>query len=115
MLHLVARYADAWNTAWHTKPEVVAERWAELRAICAEEGRDPATLELTAGVSLRVVLPGETAPAPSERHISGSPEEVADALRGFAAVGAKRLIAVMEPERADNAKRLGRVKALLDR
>ena len=50
MLHLVARYADAWNTAWHVKPEVVAERWAQMRAICAEVGRDPATLELTAGV-----------------------------------------------------------------
>lgn len=115
MLHLVARYADAWNTAWHVKPEVVAERWAQMRAICAEEGRDPATLELTAGVSLRVVLPEETAPEPSERHITGTPEQVAEALQGFAAVGAKNLIAVMEPERADNAKRLGRVKALLDR
>ena len=115
MLHLVARYADAWNTAWHVKPEVVAERWAAMRAICADEGRDPATLELTAGVSLRVVLPGEPAPEPSERHIIGTPEQVAEALQGFAAVGARNLIAVMEPERADNAKRLGRVKELLDR
>lgn len=115
MLHLVARYADAWNTAWHVKPEVVAERWAQMRAICAEVGRDPETLELTVGVMLRVVLPGESAPEPSERHITGTPEQVAEALQGFAAVGAKNLIAVMEPERADNAKRLGRVKALLDR
>jgi probable F420-dependent oxidoreductase len=115
MLHLVARYADAWNTAWHVKPEVVAERWAQMRAICAEVGRDPETLELTAGVQLRVVLPGEPAPEPSERHITGTPEQVAEALQGFAAVGAKNLLAVLEPERADNAKRLGRVKALLDR
>ena len=115
MLHLVARYADAWNTAWHAKPEVVAERWAALRTICAEEGRDPATLELTAGVLLRIVLLGETAPEPSERHITGAPEEVAEALQGFAAVGARHLIAVLEPERADNAQRLGRVKAALDR
>jgi len=39
MLRLVARYADAWNTAWHTKPEVVAERWAGMRQACEEEGR----------------------------------------------------------------------------
>jgi probable F420-dependent oxidoreductase len=115
MLHLVARYADAWNTAWHTKPAVVAERWEALRAICAEEGRDPATLELTAGVMLRVVLPGESEPEASAQHITGAPEAVAEALRGFAAVGVRHLIAVMEPERADNAKRLGRVKELLDR
>jgi probable F420-dependent oxidoreductase len=115
MLRLVARYADAWNTAWHAKPEVVAERWAALRAICAEVGRDPETLELTAGVLLRVVLLGETPPEPSERHITGSPEEVAKALRGFATVGARHLVVVMEPERADNARRLGLVKELLDR
>lgn len=115
MLHLVARYADAWNTIWHTKPEVVAERWAEMRTICAEEGRDPATLELTAGVLVRVVLPGEPEPAPSERHITGTPEEMAQAFQGFAAVGVRHLVVVFEQERADNAQRLGRVKEQLDR
>ncbi len=57
MLRLVARYADAWNTAWHTQPEQVAAAWSELLAACAEVGRDPATLELTAGVPLRITLP----------------------------------------------------------
>jgi alkanesulfonate monooxygenase SsuD/methylene tetrahydromethanopterin reductase-like flavin-dependent oxidoreductase (luciferase family) len=115
MLHLVARYADAWNTIWHTKPGVVAERWAQMRAVCAEEGRDPETLELTAGVLVRVVLPGEATPAPTERHITGTPEEMAEAFRGFEAVGVRRLVVVFEQERADNAQRLGRVKEQLDR
>ena len=115
MLHLVARYADAWNTIWHTKPEVVAERWAEMESICAEEGRDPATLELTAGVLVRIVLPGESEPAPSERHITGTPEEMAQAFQGFEAVGVRHLVVVFEQERADNAQRLGRVKEQLDR
>jgi probable F420-dependent oxidoreductase len=115
MLHLVARYADAWNTIWHTTPEVVALRWAEMQAICAQEGRDPETLELTAGVLVRVVLPGEPAPEPSERHITGTPEEMADAFRGFEAVGVRHLVVVFEQERADNAQRLGRVKEQLDR
>jgi alkanesulfonate monooxygenase SsuD/methylene tetrahydromethanopterin reductase-like flavin-dependent oxidoreductase (luciferase family) len=115
MLHLVARYADAWNTIWHTKPEVVAERWEQMRAVCAEEGRDPETLELTAGVLVRVVLPGEATPEASERHITGTPEEIAKAFRGFEAVGVRHLVVVFEQERADNAQRLGRVKKQLDR
>lgn len=113
MLRLVARYADAWNTAWHTRPEVVEERWAEMRAVCAEVGRDVATLELTAGVMLRIVLPGEQH-EPSAQHIVGTPEQVAAALRPFATVGVRHLIAVVEPESMDSAERLGRVAALLD-
>src|SRR5579864_4692005 len=43
MLRLVARYADAWNTAWPTDPAVVKERHDPLAQACAAVGRDPAT------------------------------------------------------------------------
>ena len=115
MLRLAAQYADAWNTAWHTKPEVVAERWAEMRRVCEEVGRDPDTLELTCGVSLQVQLPGEPRPA-SAGHFSqiiGTPEEVAEALRGFAAVGVRHITAVVEPQQRDATERLARVVELL--
>jgi probable F420-dependent oxidoreductase len=97
MLRLVARYADAWNTAWHTRPEAVAERWSEMRQICEEEGRDPATLELTAGAILRLEPNGE----PTEGkpyQITGTNEDIAERLRGFAAVGVRHLTIVIEPE-----------------
>jgi probable F420-dependent oxidoreductase len=97
MLRLVARYADAWNTAWHTKPEVVAERLAEMRQACEAEGRDPATLELTAGAMLRLGANGEPAQGESY-HITGANEEIAERLRGFIAVGVQHLILVIEPE-----------------
>ena len=97
MLRLVARYADAWNTAWHTQPEVVAERWAGMRQACEEEGRDPATLELTAGVMLRLGPNGEPAQGESY-HVTGTNEEIAARLRGFVAVGVQHLILVIEPE-----------------
>jgi probable F420-dependent oxidoreductase len=97
MLRLVARYADAWNTAWHTQPEVVAERWAGMRQACEEEGRDPATLELTAGVILKLEPDG--APAEGKPYqLTGTNEEIADRLRGFIAVGVQHLILVIEPE-----------------
>jgi probable F420-dependent oxidoreductase len=97
MLRLVARYADAWNTAWHTQPEVVAERWAGMRQACEEEGRDPATLELTAGVILRLGPNGEPAQGESH-HVTGTNEEIAARLRGFVTVGVQHLILVIEPE-----------------
>jgi probable F420-dependent oxidoreductase len=53
VLRLTARWADAWNTAWYGMPD---ERWAtrrcDLVAACEAEGRDPATLELTVGLSV---------------------------------------------------------------
>ncbi|MGE5335005.1 MAG: LLM class flavin-dependent oxidoreductase [Nitrososphaerota archaeon] len=97
MLRLVARYANAWNTAWHTQPEVVSERWAAMRQACEEEGRDPATLELTAGVMLRLGPDGK--PAPEAAHyLTGTNEEIAARLRGFVEVGVQHLVLVIEPE-----------------
>ncbi len=97
MLRLVARYADAWNTAWHARPEVVAERWAEMRQACEEEGRDPATLELTVGAILKLGPDG--APAEGKPYqITGTNQEIADRLRSFVEVGAQHLTLVVEPE-----------------
>jgi probable F420-dependent oxidoreductase len=97
MLRLVARYADAWNTAWHTKPEVVAERLAGMRQACEEEGRDPATLELTAGAMLKLGPNGQPAEG-KPYQITGTNREIADRLRGFIEIGAQHLILVIEPE-----------------
>ena len=53
VLRLVARHADAWNTAWFGFPNERSEsRIADLRAACEAEGRDPATLEITIGLTV---------------------------------------------------------------
>jgi alkanesulfonate monooxygenase SsuD/methylene tetrahydromethanopterin reductase-like flavin-dependent oxidoreductase (luciferase family) len=114
MLRLIARHADAWNTAWHTKPEQVAQRWEQMVAACSEVRRDPATLELTAGVMLRITRPGER-PAPSTSHIAGEPEQIAEVLRGFQAVGVRHLVMVVEPDGNPDLAGLARILALLDR
>jgi alkanesulfonate monooxygenase SsuD/methylene tetrahydromethanopterin reductase-like flavin-dependent oxidoreductase (luciferase family) len=112
MLGLVARYADAFNTVWHRTPETVPAAIGNLRAACEAEGRDPATLELTAGTLAHVYAPGE-ARLPDERIIAGSPEEVADGLRGFAAVGIQHLIVIPNPPDLRGIERFGRVAELL--
>lgn len=115
MMELAARYADAYNTAWHTKPEEVAVKRDELYTICDRIGRDPATIELTAGATVRVGKPGEGLGfSLAPKGIEGEPEQIADALRGFAAVGVKHMIIIAEPFGEASIERFGEVLRLLD-
>src|SRR5215469_4391934 len=41
LLRLAARYADAWNTAWHSDTTAVKERYQQFKEACAAVGRDP--------------------------------------------------------------------------
>jgi probable F420-dependent oxidoreductase len=53
VLRLTAKHADAWNAAWFGLPDDrFAQRHADLLAACEAEGRDPATLEVTVGLTL---------------------------------------------------------------
>jgi alkanesulfonate monooxygenase SsuD/methylene tetrahydromethanopterin reductase-like flavin-dependent oxidoreductase (luciferase family) len=47
---MAARHADGWNTVWRWTVDDYAARVAELRRICEEEGRDPASLRLSVGL-----------------------------------------------------------------
>jgi alkanesulfonate monooxygenase SsuD/methylene tetrahydromethanopterin reductase-like flavin-dependent oxidoreductase (luciferase family) len=50
-MRLAGRYADAWTTAWHGRPDgrLHAQLGAMTR-ILHEQGRDPATLRRMVGV-----------------------------------------------------------------
>lgn len=112
MLELVARYADQWNAAWYGHPDEaheLRERLTNLRAALSAAGRDPATLEITIGIF--VAFDGADADAP-KRAIRGSLDEVADALAGYAALGAAHLIAHAFPRTASAVRQLGEAAAL---
>ncbi len=89
LLRLTARYADAWNTAWHGTPDALTERRAALEAACRDEGRDPATIEITVGVATAYQRPGEQSEAEDQqdRPLTGTPDEVAMGLRAFERAG----------------------------
>src|SRR5579872_351926 len=111
MLRLVAQYADAWNTVWHEDPMVVKERYAEFKEICTSVGRDPATIELTAGTIVKFSQSaGEN---PIQKAISGTPEEIAHQLQGFADVGVTHLMVVPEPSSVASIEQFGRVVELM--
>jgi len=80
-----ALHADVWSCYAEERAHVdeLGPRIASLEAICKEVGRDPASIGRGAGVSVRPLEPaGQHANA-----ISGSAEEIADALRTFQDAG----------------------------
>src|SRR5205807_3978790 len=50
-LRIAARHADGWNTVWRWEPKAYRDRVEAARRICEEQGRDPATLRLSVGLS----------------------------------------------------------------
>jgi probable F420-dependent oxidoreductase len=112
MLELVVRHADQWNAAWYGHPDganELRERLANLHAALSTAGRDPATLEITVGIF--VAFDGAATDTP-DRAIRGSLDEVADALAGYAALGAKHLIAHVFPRTTAAVRQLGEAAAL---
>jgi alkanesulfonate monooxygenase SsuD/methylene tetrahydromethanopterin reductase-like flavin-dependent oxidoreductase (luciferase family) len=89
MRRIVAQYADIWN-GWlgYTDASAEAARLQvdQIETACSDRGRDPGSLIRT--IAVRVNIPGSGyRPAPNERPLSGSPEQMADVLRGHAALG----------------------------
>lgn len=111
MLQLVARHADAWNAAWFGPPETATEldqRVSRLRAACQAEGRDLASITLTAGVFVSfpaLARPGDE--EPPENAMSGSPDEVGGMLAGFRDHGMDHLIVHLWPRRPEAVEQLG--------
>jgi alkanesulfonate monooxygenase SsuD/methylene tetrahydromethanopterin reductase-like flavin-dependent oxidoreductase (luciferase family) len=84
MLSLTARHADAWQTAWFGAPDDrFRQRREDFLAACAAEGRDPATIEQTAGI--------EVAEAGDGTHLALDAGAIADGLSAWAAEGLDHL------------------------
>jgi FMNH2-dependent dimethyl sulfone monooxygenase len=109
MLKLTARYADIWNEAWFGPLD---DRWRGLRrdldAACRAAGRDPATLERTVGVSVRMpeLLGSRDGDPPDGTVLSGGVDEIAAGIAAYAADGTAELIAALEPKTPQAVERL---------
>jgi alkanesulfonate monooxygenase SsuD/methylene tetrahydromethanopterin reductase-like flavin-dependent oxidoreductase (luciferase family) len=120
MMQLVARHADQWNAAWYGMPEQateLAERIERQRAACVAEGRDPATLQLTAGVFVAIphLLAGSPTEEPPEEAISGDIDHVAAALAGYAMHGVEHLMVHLWPRTGPAVTELARAAELARR
>ena len=121
MLRLAAQHANAWN-AWFTRfgnrPEGIAAIREKVDAACAAVGRDPATLART--VAVLVQLEGQDVARRGGRQekvppLRGSPQELADQLRGFAAEGISHVQLVVDPITVRSIERLAPVLHTLSR
>ena len=92
MLKLTARYADLWNTGYMGKPETLAERRAKIEAACREIGRDPVTLGITALIGLWFPDLQEKKPSFFDNPLTGTVEEIAMAMRGYARLGVQHIM-----------------------
>ncbi len=108
MLRLTARHADSWNSAWFGRPTRFIERRAALEAACAEEGRDPATIETTAGVLVAFPDLGPVAMPldDPDRVLTGTAEEIAAGLRAYDELGVGHVIVSPTPNNAAAQARL---------
>jgi probable F420-dependent oxidoreductase len=111
MLQLVAQYADAWNTAWHTDTAIVKERYEPLVQACAARGRDPNAIEITVGTEVRL-QPRKDDESP-DRAISGSLEEIAHRLQNFTSVGTSHLIVALDSVTPASIEQLGHIVELV--
>lgn len=113
MMRLVARHADQWNAAWYGMPEEateLAERIARQRAACEAEGRDPATLALTAGIFVAFphLLASGDGEDPPDEAIRGDVDHVAAALAGYEMHGIQHVIVHLWPRNAAAVSELAR-------
>jgi alkanesulfonate monooxygenase SsuD/methylene tetrahydromethanopterin reductase-like flavin-dependent oxidoreductase (luciferase family) len=106
MLKLTAKYADLWNTGYMGKPETLADRRAKIEAACREIRRDPATLGVTALIGLWYPDLQANKPKFFDNPLTGTVQEIAAAIRGYAEIGVQHIMFQVEPYTPEARKRL---------
>jgi hypothetical protein len=122
MLRATLPYVDSWNV-WFAdtgnRPAGVPHLRELVDATCREVGRDPAEVERTVAVLVRLPggsgrLQGDTVQDPAPP-LEGSPSEMAAVLRDFAAEGIGHVQLVVDPITLGSIRALGPVLTELDR
>jgi alkanesulfonate monooxygenase SsuD/methylene tetrahydromethanopterin reductase-like flavin-dependent oxidoreductase (luciferase family) len=123
MLNITLPYVKSWNvwhTATHNSPAGVAPLRTQVAAACAKVGRDPATVQATVVVLVR--MPGgrgrrqgdgslDSTPNP----VAGPPDVIAEELRAYARAGVAEVQLVVDPITLESLEGLAPALELLDR
>ncbi|HET9615106.1 MAG TPA: LLM class flavin-dependent oxidoreductase, partial [Candidatus Limnocylindrales bacterium] len=90
-----ARHADIYSCYIEERASVdeAGPRLASLDAICERIGRDPATIGRSVGMYVDATAPAGKSPS----HLSGSAEQIADAVRSFRDAGFTRVELMLNP------------------
>lgn len=99
MMRLTARYADQWTIDWLGPEQRVRDQLDNVREACRLEGRDPATLTITGGVTVAYPglgdLPGWMSMPDS--YLTGDAEELGRQLAAYGDLGVDHLITNLYP------------------
>jgi alkanesulfonate monooxygenase SsuD/methylene tetrahydromethanopterin reductase-like flavin-dependent oxidoreductase (luciferase family) len=123
MLRIAVPHVEAWNT-WYSdtlnRPAGVAPLRDIVDAACRDVGRDPAEIERTVAVHVR--LPGgggrtmgDSSTTEPIRPLEGDPDAMAAELRAYAAAGIAEVQLVLDPIDRPSIERFAAVLAILDR
>ena len=121
VLRAALPFAAAWN-GWYAWFGNDVERARELLAVvddaCHDVGRDP--VSLSRSVTVLVEAPGSVGNTERAKRwddppaVSGSPREIAEALRRYAAIGIDEVQLVVDPITTGSVRWLGAMLASLD-
>ncbi len=114
-------HVDLWNT-WHAwfgnNPEGFVDLNATIDDAALAVGRDPSEIGRTAALYWQFEGGGGRTQGDTERHTAdpqaGSPDELAAALRTYAAIGVDHVQLVLDPITIRSVELAGRALALLD-
>jgi len=122
MLRITAPHVDAWNS-WYADtgntPAGIAPLRDKVDAAAREAGRDPAAIERTVAVQVR--MPGGTGRTMGDSDakqdvapLQGSPDAMAEELRAYAREGIGHVQLVLDPITRESSERFAPVLGLLD-
>ena len=122
MLRMTVPHVDSWNS-WFSdtgnRPAGVPDLRDRVDEACRDVGRDPAELERTVAVMVRLRGGAGRVQGPYSQDeappIEGSPAEIAESLRGFAAEGIGHIQLVLDPITIASIQAMAPVLAELDR
>ena len=112
---LVAAYADEYNAPFHTL-EAATGQFERVRAACEKAGRDPATVVLSAALTVccgrddvEIERRAAAIGRPADRiDLAGRPEQIIDTLGRFGEAGATRAyLQVLDMDDLDHIRLLG--------
>ncbi len=113
MLQLTAQYADSWNTSGGGRVDELVPKRAAIEAAAATVGRDPASLEITCAINVAFPDLGEVPDGANDpaKYLSGSVDEMAAGLQGFAEQGIGHLMAWLYPLTEETIARFAQAAA----
>ncbi len=106
LTRLAARYADFWNTGYAGGPETMNDRLARLDAACREVGRARGTIGVTAFICLWFPDLVSRKPTFADDPLTGTAQEIAGAMRGYAELGVQHIMFQCEPYTPESRRRL---------